>query len=292
MSSNHKDRTLVLDIQSGSVGVALCARVDGCGFVEAALRSKFPIRKHTAEELITHTLSATKYSINTLSSALKNIDQVLIIYHPPWSHSGSVNSLPTKLTELVVTIIRQHISSAPITHVSSAEIVTSVTQYMLPCARYLIQIVSEEQTEVLITRDGSLESHATLPHGTHIITRTLHTHAGITKAQVPSILTVDPSDLEETLSLLTKHMSGDFFHATKLITRSTPPDMLVVANEPYGEWLAKEFVKNIISATTLTESGTIRALRSAHFSNTLTGLSSKDIFLNLGVTYAVLESST
>jgi hypothetical protein len=117
-------------------------------------------------------------------------------------------------------------------------------------APILLCIINQEVTELLIVSPKTLLGRATVPAGSHVLLRTLMTHGGM--------------DREEARSYLRLPRRNDDQYSEPLKSSSDFSGIIVIAQEPLPELLARALARHEGLAELFPEGGTVRAIRTQH----------------------------
>ncbi len=293
----ERTKSLVIDVESGSVGVAVVSSTAGVGSVEFSNRILFPFssKKRSAEELISQTLQSTRAILSRLGAHAGGVEHVLVVYHAPWSNKSSEAPYawaPRSLCGPLLAILTQYVGAVPVTQTSSSTVAATITKGILPHTQHLIHSLTGEQSETILTHEGKVMAHATSPNGTNFIHRSLATHAGLSEHQARSALGSNASHLIEAFSSIAHHFIDELSTLSRSFSLTElPRDLIVIAPEPYGQWLAKSLSQSqLLTSIKHFEDGTIRALRPLHFATALQTTAPRDVFLNLAATYEAVRA--
>lgn len=282
---------LVLDVENGSVGACL---VHVSPHTQPKLfgevRKKVPLQhthnpeilarliETTVQEALAHVshVAARMRAHPALASA-GVIDEVALFLSPPWGVMPMRPEMqdPHPFVERVQRTVESFTGSVPITSEPFGHVAVFTTPLIVPAYTHqVLVLMSGDVTElVLLEHKGdhlSIEGHATMPLGRHYPIRTLRTHGGLSEAEAYSALTLHARDAGprhalEALHAAGLHMAGEFGSvAQELFAHVPAQSVLVIAEEPVGDWFARTLAESPTSASLFPEKGEVRALRSRH----------------------------
>jgi hypothetical protein len=137
-------------------------------------------------------------------------------------------------------------------------------------------------------QERGVVAHATVPHGSHSLLRTLRTHGGLSEAEARSSarLPFDSKHLKEPFGAAAEHYAQQLHAAARdLLSPGQYAHIRVVGAEPMAEWFARALAQSSALAE-LFPQGEVRALRPAHLSPYLqTHSHTPDLMLMLGALF-------
>jgi hypothetical protein len=135
-------------------------------------------------------------------------------------------------------------------------------------APILLCIINQEVTELLIVSPKTLLGRATVPAGSHVLLRTLMTHGGMDREEARSYLRLprrNDDQYSEPLIAAEDHLSSLIQDAARDLKSSSDfSGIIVIAQEPLPELLARALARHEGLAELFPEGGTVRAIRTQH----------------------------
>jgi hypothetical protein len=286
-----KDTTvLIVDIENGSVGAALVRVSPGAlPKLFSEMRHTLPLmRTFTANDLLAHTIRSLRdVLLHTSMTAARmrnhpslahvgQVDRVVVFAAPPWStmkpgQEGLVSIIEPAFIEQVEQEIAGIFGEVPVGFYPTASAAMNATNILFEeSPGLLLSLVGGEITELTMLQDGDLVARATAPTGKHDILRTLQTHAGFTTPEAHSALMLDrttpiENSVGEALAAAAQHFAEHFTNAARDIHHATSVyGILVVANEPLGEWAAQQLAHSEQVGSLFGEGTSVQALHTHH----------------------------
>lgn len=275
---------LVLDIESGSVGSGLVVlSEEKPRLLGQERKSLFSRGKPSASKLLEDIEKETEHSLARLSHVAANmrahgaptdVSRVAIFLHAPWA---GVSILPerAKADAHDETLDRLRaaaggvLSNAPISFHSFSTTTTPIVHgvYNAP-EETLVCTIGSEVAEVSFLKRGSIMGHATVPTGLNTLLRTLESHAGISRAEALSILSLSRSSREhvwaEALAAGMSHLAHELsLGAGELLSPArTSQQVFVVAPRGSADFFARSFTEDAGMHELFAPGSTIRAVSS------------------------------
>ncbi|MBY0294162.1 hypothetical protein K2Q08_02425 [Patescibacteria group bacterium] len=288
-----KGRTvLLIDIENGSVG---CALVHLSGnkkelpklFAETRVALSM-MRTLDLEKLIHQTDIALRKALSGTSvtaarmrnhsklSHIGAISAATVFISAPWTAAlAGKNDLEweieSKLEHQIRHAIADTFGSIPVSFYATSAAVAHATGHLFETAPHLLlTTVTGEVTELSVLEDGKLAARATIPFGKHFFIRTLSSHAGLSHPEAHSALHLArgsniETHVEEALHAAGAQFATSFASAAKeLHADSAPHGILVVAQDPIGEWIVQTLVAQEALTKAFPEGTTAQALHVHH----------------------------
>ncbi len=306
-TKNSRHNVLLLDIENSSVGVALAHLQQGGApilFGEHRVHLSMPqtlrgasIAKqieravHSAFERIS--LMAAKLRSNGSTAQRGEFTGVNVFLSAPWGVPNLAANAPRFLSQMQTYIAGEVSAFAPdipLNFYTTADASVHGSALRGQEGITLVVIVRGEITElILLGRERAL-GYGTLPIGSRSIYRTLQTHAGLTLAEVPAVLSLSHQPLNiysEPLSAASRHMLEHVAPGLEALTHGgTPSGILVVAEQPIAEWFARMLEGDESLEALFTPEATIRTLSAHHAARHLGGHDARpDLHLSLGALF-------
>lgn len=304
---------LLVDVENGSVGAALLRieeekRPRLFGFrrknlpllrsVSSALLAQEVVE--AAREVLSHTSTvAARMRAHFKFRPLGSISRVELFLSPPWTN---LQSPQWHHDDIVVTPLIEEITARfghiPVSLHPSGRPLASVARGMYPEEEtLLLASITGEVTELLLLHNGAIAGRATLPHGHHLLLRTLQSHNGMSEGEARSALRLPAHGglnnlpMHEALRAAGSHFTEEFKDVARELLAPSTQSVLVVTQEPVGEWFARTFSEHSSLQELFPQGGTVRALRAHHVAPHIELPAPKDIFLMLEALYIDAHSS-
>ena len=282
---------LVLDVENGSVGVCL-ARISPQHQpkIFGEMRKHIPLQvTHDPDALTQLTEQATEATLGhaahvaarvrsngTLASA-GEVGEAVLFFSPPWGAlSISDRELdPHPFTNRIARQVEAYFGPINILMEPFGLMAAHTTPMILPRNdHYLLSTVSGEVTELMLLEHAGthfrIAAHATIPMGRHYPLRTLLSHGGFSEAEARSAMHLhargaSPHHAMEALYTAQTQYAGEFGSvAGDLLQHAPASSIVVVAQEPAGEWFARSLAQSPELSALFPEAGEVRAARSSH----------------------------
>jgi len=281
---------LIVDIENASVGCALVRLSPGNPpRLFAETRSSLPLLKTTsAERLLAETDKSLREALlNTSMTAarMRNhvklhpvgvISEVFVFVAPPWTAVAPrgdklVWQVEPALMNSARDAVQDIFGILPTTfHAASSAAIDATNRLFQQLPNLLLCIMTGEVTELASLQNGMLAARATIPLGRHFLLRTLQTHGAVSLAEAESALRLSRMARmevpgEEALFSAAKHFASEFRNAAKEIKNDEPiHGILVVAQEPAGEWVAQNLATSESLVELFDAGTTVQALHTHH----------------------------
>lgn len=282
---------LVLDVENGSVGACLARFTLGSQpKVFGEVRKHLPLQQthdtdtlarltlQAAEEVLAHTaqVAARVRAHNTLGPA-GEVASAAIFFAPPWGALSISDRVldPHPFTRRIHKSLEAYFGSLSISMEPFGLMAAHTVPIIFPSDdHYLLSAVSGEVTELILLENvGShlkIVGHATVPLGRHYPLRTLLSHGGYSEAEARSALSLharglEPHHAQEALYAAGEHVAGEFGSvAGELLKHAPARRVVVISQEPAGEWFARSLAKSSSLARLFPHEGEVRAVRTSH----------------------------
>ncbi|MDB5224619.1 MAG: hypothetical protein JWO43_241 [Candidatus Adlerbacteria bacterium] len=299
--SAHKTIALV-DIENASVGVALAhLEHKQQPRILAEKRVHFPVSFSVHSDGLLSQIEKSVQSglvhLGEVAARLRGkektahmgvISDTIVFVGNPWTdthvmqpgkHSAGAH---IALTDKVRPIVASIFDTRPTFHTftTAARFLTSGPK---PEDAYLLCTITGEVTELTLLDNRGVLGTATFPTGYRTSVRTLMTHAGLSSAEAHSALRLQPSHMSDATNAASEHFAQAFYAAAQPLMQAAPArSIVVVAQEPHGEWFAKALARSSQVSGLFTEPGVVSAAKASHFTPYVAGHSPKpDLFLML-----------
>ncbi|MBY0473032.1 hypothetical protein K2Q00_01965 [Patescibacteria group bacterium] len=292
---------LLVDIENGSVGCAL-VHLPSLKLRQASLSTGKELPKLFAEtrvalpmmrtldleklmketdtalrEALTHTsVTAARMRTHAKLSHIGAIHSSAVFISAPWTAARTQNG---ELDWEIESELQSHISRAiadtfgdiAISFYATSAAVAHATGHLFETAPHLLlTTMTGEVTELSVLEDGKLTARATIPFGKHFFLRTLSSHAGLSYPEAHSALRLArgsniETPVEEALYAAGTQFASNFATAAQeLHADNSPHGILVVAQEPMGEWLVQMLVGQEALTKSFSQGTTVQALHTHH----------------------------
>lgn len=293
---------LILDIESGSVAVAL-VHVPGTGMpkVIAYKREQVPLLSTRSsstiaislEKALMHSLSyiaevAARMRLYAGTEPFGTVKSAVVFFAAPW---GTPNLATRKaafvpgMREFTASEIRSIFGDIAVSFYTSADALVYGNGRIGRSADTLIASMRGELLELLLVNNGGPEAYSTVPLGTRSILRTLKTHGQLNEHEAHSMLVLAHAadDMAyEPLAAAGHHLSETFAEgAALLVPAGAATNIVVVGEHPLGEWFARNLAQNKRVTDLFAEESTVEALRAHHMGVLLEPTPVQDPFILL-----------
>lgn len=271
---------LVLDVGQGSAGSAL-VRISQTEAPKlfGEFRAHLPVgefreigvlarhAKQTATQALLHAAEvASRVRQHPAAGAAGVIESVAVFLAPPWGAPDLAREEPefsNDMAEALRDMMRAHLEVPHRLHTRAGAALHGA-RVIFP-GDALLLIISTEAMELLHAKDGAAVSYAFIPVGTHVLLRTLRAHGGLSWQEARSALRIGHRHFKEPLDAAYDHLARELSAAMRGL-RNPPRSVLVLAEEPYGERLARELADRSEFSTLFPQGSTIRPMLARHAS--------------------------
>lgn len=283
---------LLVDIENGSVGCALVHLPAGSNEFPklfAETRVALPMmRTLDLGQLMEATDASLREALTQTSVTAARMRS-----HPKLSHIGAINSatvfiaapwtaalydgntldweIESNLQTRVGHAIADLFGDIPVSFYAASAAVAHATNHLFESAPHLLLCtITGEITELSVLEDGRLTARATIPLGRHFFVRTLSSHAGLSHPEAHSALHLARSSkletpVEEALYAAGAQFASSFASAAReLHADNSPHGILVVAQEPMGEWVVQMLAGQESLTNAFPQGTTVQALHTHH----------------------------
>lgn len=236
--------------------------VSGEGLVREVEQSLKEVLRHTSEV-------AARIRTNEKVAAMGKPQEAAVFLSAPWGRPNLAAGVPDFLPDMQERIqarIHAHFGALPISFYTAAGKAAFGTRSLMSEEPCLVCMVTGEVTELMHLDHEGVRAHATMPLGSHALLRTLRTHGGLSAEEARSAarLPFSTERLREPFSAAAAQFGAQFQDAAQaLIAPGEVVRVIVIAEEPLGEWFARALESQELSAL-FPNGGTVRALRPEH----------------------------
>jgi hypothetical protein len=287
---------LILDVENGSVGASLVRfSPNHLPKMFGEIRKAVPLQithdtdalARLTQDAVISTLAhvaqvAARARAHTALAPVGQVDSVVIFLSPPWGAlTLAERELPPHpFIQRIEKSLEAFFGRLPVALEPFGLMAAHTTPIILPSEEHcLVTAISGEVTElILLENAGShlkIIGHATLPLGRHFPIRTLTSHGGFSEAEAKSAMSLyairiseqggDPHHAFEALHSAGAHVASEFGSVAKELLQHVPARrIIVVAQEPAGEWFAHSLAKSPELEHLFPEAGEVRAVRASH----------------------------
>ena len=284
---------LLIDIENGSVGCALVhlssPNSKDLPKLFAETRVALPmmrtldlekLMKETdiaLREALTHTsVTAARMRTHAKLSHIGAIHSGVVFISAPWTAALTENGeidweIESELQAHIGRAVADTFGDISISFYATSAAVAHATGHLFETAPHLLLCtMTGEITELSVLENGKLAARATIPFGKHFFLRTLSSHAGLSHPEAHSALRLARGSTIETPVEEALHAAGTQFAssfataARELQTNNAPHGILVVAQEPMGEWLVQMLAGQEALTKTFSQGTTVQALHTHH----------------------------
>lgn len=282
---------LILDVENGSVGSALVRFAPG---EKPALmgekRAWLPVSNRVsgaelmraveagAKEALQHAAHfAARLRGHESTAPLGTINRALIFLAPPWGKPDLAAGKPDfveQVQESLHSLVRASFE-VPSNFFTTAGAV-AVGGRLIGHHDALMCVITGEVSELLLMQHGVVHAHASIPVGSHLVVRTLRSHAGLTEHESRSALRLPFANarLREPYTAAAEHYVEHFADAASdLFARTQPQQIVFVGSGGAGEWFAQAIVNSEAEKLSqlFPKGGSVRAMHAHHLTPHLSG---------------------
>ncbi len=276
----------IVDVENGTVGtglVHLSTHSSPQFFAEKRIPFPYKEQVHGAA-LLAHAEQSVQEGLLHISEVAArirlhpslninaDIERILFFLGAPWSEfmisapqeyrTVAPRILTTKLKRLGA----QQFDGVSVSFHTSSVATANTMALFYPNETSALCIVNGELSELIVHQGERILGRATFPTGTRTIDRTLQVHAGMRPNEVTSALQLSPAYLSETLAVVQDHFLEQLYVAARsLVEEGNVKHFFIIAQEPYGEWLARAIADSPAIASLCSGGGTVRVLRASQF---------------------------
>lgn len=283
----------ILDIESGSLGAAL-VRIEAnqkpklFGQTRTSLTTRSAPTASVLLREIEKEMRSSLLHLNTVAarmrqhaplSAAGDIDRVAVFLHAPWVEIAiQPQKSSTQAHDETLDLFRSQVNdlfdTTPATFHAFTSTATPVIYGLFnEPESALVCTIGGEIAEVSLLGRGALQGHATVPVGFNTIVRTLMSHAGISRAEALSIISLARSSREsawsEALTHAMRHFTGEVAAATDKLSTLTGGEaqrVFVLAPHPASDWFARMFTEDDNLSALFAPGSTVRPVLPRHAS--------------------------
>ncbi|TSC68943.1 MAG: hypothetical protein G01um101456_406 [Parcubacteria group bacterium Gr01-1014_56] len=281
------EKTVALvDIESGSVASALVRLSEHeAPKLFAEIRISIPLFSTRNSDQLAHLITqATEQALehtSSVASRMRNhgalgsqgeVDRVAIFFSAPWASlhlEGGTADFIKPVEAAAYQTAGSVFGDIPTTFHPLGTAALHGAMILLPSnTPSLLLIVGGEVSELLVRTDRELLGRATIPAGQRTLLRTLISHGGVSPAEAESFLelaTREKHPLYEPMRAAEDHLTSLVTEATKdLQGQNELSGIMVVAQEPFSEIVAKALSRREDLAESFLEGGTVRSMKTPH----------------------------
>jgi hypothetical protein len=285
----------IIDIESGSIGSGL-VEISGThkprlmgqerrilhirGTPSASLLLK-EIEREMEDSLVR--LSGIASRMGNYRGAPGDIGRVAVFLHAPWA-SVSIGPERAKADahdatlDALRTVSSGVLSTTPASFHAFSTTATPIIHGLFNAPREsLVVSIGGEIAELSLLKGGTMVGHATMPLGLHTVLRTLESHAGLSRAEALSVLSLSRSTHEhawaEALSSgvaqISRELSGTV--ASMLPDSKHAQQIFILAPKQSSDFFARAFTEDASLHELFAPGSTIRAVLPRHATPHLLG---------------------
>lgn len=278
---------LLLDIESGSVAVALVDLSKEQPQILSYQRQHLPLTQRRSggdsirllEQTLAHSLRhiaevAARMRAHAPAQPLGNVGRAVVFLAAPWGTPNLASGTPEYAPG-----IRKHIQAAvaaafggiPVSFYTSADALAFGSRAIGKHTDTMAVSLRGELLELLLLSKAGPLAYSTVPLGSRSILRTLQTHGALSEHEARSILnlTKHKDDLwYEPLLAAGRHLSDTFADGAELLLPAgAATSLVVVAEQPLGEWFAKHIADNPRMPALFSDEATVEVLLPYHMAD-------------------------
>ncbi len=278
---------LLLDVESGSVGAALVDFSKTQPQVLSYQRQHLPLTQsrsgsditHSLEQTLAHSLQysaevAARMRVHAPLQGLGVVTKAVIFLAAPWGSpnltSGGPHYVPG-IRQYIKEAVKSAFGDLPVSFYTSADAIVFGSRTIGKQVDTMAVSLRGEILELLLLSERGAKGYSTVPLGSRSILRTLQTHGNLSEHEARSMLslTKHKDDLcYEPLLVAGRHLSDTFAEGAELLLPAgTATSLVVVGEQPLGEWFAKSIADNPRVSGLFSEDSTVEALLPYHIAD-------------------------
>ncbi len=275
---------LILDIESGSVATALVDMSKAQPQIMYAHREHLPLLPsrsgstiaNALEKSLAHTLQraseiAARMRLHSTEQPLGHVARVAVFLAAPWGSpdlvKGNSKFVPG-IREYIKEKVEASFGTAPVSFYTSADALTHNHKVTGGGSDTVAVALRGELLELLFLSNDMVRAYTTVPLGSRSILRTLQTHGALSEHEARSMLRLQKHTSNaqyEPLQAASKHLSDAFVDSAALVLPlKSNATILIVAEQPMGEWFAKSIADNSRVLTVFVPESTVEAFLPYH----------------------------
>lgn len=281
-SQKRKEKTtLLLDVESGSVGAALAYSAPGQHpklFGERRIYLQVPHSRnsaalaHDVEQATARVLGevsevASRLRQHPHTAHMGNVQSASVFFSAPWGVPNLLKGQPSFLDPLSRSLrglLGAYFGSLPThMHTHAGALVRGMRTLFETEEPLLLCSVHGEVVELVLLKKGRVLGHATFPFGIHSLVRTLRTHAGMGEHESRSLIRLG-THTPEPLVAAQGHFRELFREAGEPLFVGVPVgSVYVFTRGPEASWFARSLSHDSLSDL-FPEGGVVRVLNAEH----------------------------
>ncbi len=274
---------LLLHVENGSVGAGLVRLGAGQPKLFGQKRATTPVAmslsgKALAQEVeraLADTLRhvgevAARVRLHAPTAPMGAVDRAAVFLAAPWGRPNLSTGKPDFLDSMEHSVrgkVAQSFGDLPVSLYTAAGSAAFGTRALITEDPCLVCIITGEVSELLRMDQVGVVAHATFPSGSHALLRTLQTHGGLSpeEARSASRLPFATARMREPFSAASTEFGRQFKEAALDVMRpGEVARIVVVAEEPVGEWFARALESVNELGELFPDGGEVRAVRPSH----------------------------
>ena len=275
---------LILDVESGSVACALVDYAKAQPQILSYQRQHLPLTQSRSGSDITRALESTlehslrhaaevaaRMRVHAPAQNLGVITKAVVFLAAPWGSPNLVTGGPQ-----YVPGIRQYIKEAveaacgdvPVSFYTSADALVFGSRMLGRHIDTMAVSLRGELLELLLLSEAGPRGYSTVPLGSRNVLRTLQSHGALSEHEARSILALTKHTDDryyEPLLAAGRQLSDSFAEGAMLILPAgSATNLVVVGEQPLGEWFAKNIAENPRVSDLFSEESVVEALLPYH----------------------------
>ena len=271
---------LILDIESGSVATALVDLAKQVPHIVSYQRQQLPLSQSRSggdiSRALEQTLSlslrhsaevAARMRVHAPEQGMGQVAKTIVFLAAPWGSPNLIVGGPQYapgIRQYVKESVEAAFGDLPVSFYTAADAVLYGSRKLGKHTDTIAVSLRGEMLELLLLNEGATQGYSTVPLGSRSILRTLQTHGAMSEHEARSLLnlTKHKDDWQyEPLLAAGRHLSDSFADGVELLLPAgTASNLVVVGEQPLGEWFAKHIADNPRLANLFSEESTVEAL--------------------------------
>lgn len=278
--AGQDNTVLILDIESGSAAAALVDLSKAQPHILAYQREHLPLSQNRSGSTITRSLSlalthslrhmaevAARMRVHAPAQKVGTVQRAVVFLAAPWGSPdlavGASKYLPG-IRQQAQKAIEAAFGGIIVTFYTSADALVFGSRTIGKQKDTMAVSLRGELLELLLLNEAGAQGYGTVPLGSHSILRTLQTHGALSEHEARSMLALTKHKedlLYEPLLAAGRHLSDTLAEGVELLLPGgIATNVVVIGEQPLGEWFAKSIAGNPRIAALCNDSATVEVL--------------------------------
>ena len=231
---------------------------------------------------------AARMRVHAPSQQFGNITKAIVFLAAPWgvpNLSKGASQYAPGIREYIKTSVQAAFGDIPVSFYTSADALVYGSHALGKDRDTLTVALRGEIVELLLLNKAGAKAYGTVPQGARSVLRTLQSHGTLSEHEARSmmVLTKHADDFYyEPLLAAGRHLSDTFAEAAEqLLSAGDATSLVVVGEQPAGEWFAKHIADNPFISELFNQDATVEALLPFHIAGRVEQGNVQDPFILL-----------